>query len=461
MIRAAITPRRRRSSSATRTTRPARSSTGPSSRRSPRSREHDLLVYSDEIYDRLVYGDHEHTAFSALPVDARAHVCSGLQQELRDDRLADRLGWPPGGADGRDREGPPVRDHVRPDARAVRRDRGAAQRRAPSQAMRAEYDRRRRYITDRFNEIGLPTFEPKGAFYCFPRVTDATGLDDSAFAERLLPRSASGSCPGPPSDPRAPATFGSATPPHTRRSSRRWIGSSASWDTIERDVRQHVGLLADGERLRRLRSRPPSSRWRWRSSAGPSCAPTRPSLDVGTGNRHGGAPRPRAGTAGHRSRRRGGDARDRPPRGPGGRAHRGRFHPDPACDDGSVDVLIAVHALLFASDRVAALAEWLRVTAPGGRISLSVPGPGNVAPSAVFGTRYSGTASSGTRTTIRTPPSWPRGLTAPDGRTSRRTPDPTTGISLADEDAFPGVAESRPHVHRIGPPSGSTPSRAT
>ena len=29
--------------------------------------EHDLLVYSDEIYDRLVYGDHAHTAFSALP----------------------------------------------------------------------------------------------------------------------------------------------------------------------------------------------------------------------------------------------------------------------------------------------------------------------------------------------------------------------------------------------------------
>ena len=29
--------------------------------------EHDLLVYSDEIYDRLVYGDHEHTAFSSLP----------------------------------------------------------------------------------------------------------------------------------------------------------------------------------------------------------------------------------------------------------------------------------------------------------------------------------------------------------------------------------------------------------
>ena len=93
--------------------------------------EHDLLVYSDEIYDRLVYGDHEHTAFSALPVDARAHgPARGLQQELRDDRLADRLGRRAGGADGRHRQGAPVRDHVRPHARPVRRDRGAAQRRA-------------------------------------------------------------------------------------------------------------------------------------------------------------------------------------------------------------------------------------------------------------------------------------------------------------------------------------------
>jgi aminotransferase len=62
--------------------------------------------------------------------------------------------------------------------------------------MRAEYDRRRRYITDRFNEIGLATFEPKGAFYCFPRVTDATGLDDSAFAEQLLAEERVGVVPG-------------------------------------------------------------------------------------------------------------------------------------------------------------------------------------------------------------------------------------------------------------------------
>jgi SAM-dependent methyltransferase len=56
--------------------------------------------------------------------------------------------------------------------------------------------------------------------------------------------------------------------------------------------------------------------------------------------------------------------------------------------DGSAGVILAVHALLFATDRVGALREWRRVTASGGRVSLSVPGPGTVVPSAVFGEIY-------------------------------------------------------------------------
>lgn len=41
----------------------------------------------------------------------------------------------------------------------------------------------------------------------------------------------------------------------------------------------------------------------------------------------------------------------------------------------SFNVVISVHALHFAADPVATLAEWRRVTVPGGRLSLSVPGP--------------------------------------------------------------------------------------
>jgi aminotransferase len=52
-------------------------------------------------------------------------------------------------------------------------------------AMVAEYDRRRQVIVAGLNEIGLPTFEPQGAFYAFPRI-DHLGLTSEEFAERLL-----------------------------------------------------------------------------------------------------------------------------------------------------------------------------------------------------------------------------------------------------------------------------------
>lgn len=56
--------------------------------------------------------------------------------------------------------------------------------------------------------------------------------------------------------------------------------------------------------------------------------------------------------------------------------------------DGTFDCLLAVHALLFAQDRVAALREWNRVARPGGRLSLSVPGPDSSAPARLYGEIY-------------------------------------------------------------------------
>jgi aminotransferase len=51
--------------------------------------------------------------------------------------------------------------------------------------MVAEYDKRRKRMYERFNAMGLRSFEPRGAFYCFPSVT-STGLSDEQFCERLL-----------------------------------------------------------------------------------------------------------------------------------------------------------------------------------------------------------------------------------------------------------------------------------
>ena len=51
--------------------------------------------------------------------------------------------------------------------------------------MRGEYDMRRRLVVGTFNAMGLETFEPGGAFYCFPCIK-STGLTSEEFCTRLL-----------------------------------------------------------------------------------------------------------------------------------------------------------------------------------------------------------------------------------------------------------------------------------
>jgi aminotransferase len=51
--------------------------------------------------------------------------------------------------------------------------------------MHDEYDKRRKLIVSGLNRIGLPTFEPKGAFYCFPDIRP-TGLTSEQFSEQLI-----------------------------------------------------------------------------------------------------------------------------------------------------------------------------------------------------------------------------------------------------------------------------------
>jgi len=104
-------------------------------------------------------------------------------------------------------------------------------------------------------------------------------------------------------------------------------------------------------------------------------------------------------------------------------------------DDGHADVTLAVHALLFAEDRVATLREWRRVTRPGGRLSLSVPGPGDVVPSSVLGPVYDayGIEWGDDYPSADDVVGWASdaGWTRLDVAT-----DPAMGIPLADDEAF-------------------------
>lgn len=146
---------------------------------------HDLLVLSDEIYDRLVYGV-QHTCFAALPgARERTILLGGFSKAYA--MTGWRLGWMAAPADivAAARK---VHQYAIMSAPTVAQYAGIeALRNGESfvAAMVAEYDRRRRTIVAGLNAIGLPTFEPQGAFYVFPQVANL-GMSSEVFAERLL-----------------------------------------------------------------------------------------------------------------------------------------------------------------------------------------------------------------------------------------------------------------------------------
>jgi aminotransferase len=148
---------------------------------------YDLLVYSDEIYDRLAYGTYRHRAFSALPgMRDRTILMGGFSKAYA------MTGWRVGylAAPAAILEGI-VKVHQYGIMSAPTTAQDAALEalvggEAEVERMRSEYDRRRRLVVDGLNAIGLRTFEPRGAFYAFPEVTTTTGLSSEAFAQGLL-----------------------------------------------------------------------------------------------------------------------------------------------------------------------------------------------------------------------------------------------------------------------------------
>jgi aminotransferase len=147
--------------------------------------EHDLVVISDEIYDRLVYGV-KHVCFTALPgMRERSLLLGGFSKDYA------MTGWRIGYAAGPEHLITGLlRVHQYMVMSAPTMSQFAALEGLLSGEphvlkMLAEYDRRRKLIVSGLNQIGLPTFEPKGAFYAFPKVS-VTGLDDDTFCTRLL-----------------------------------------------------------------------------------------------------------------------------------------------------------------------------------------------------------------------------------------------------------------------------------
>ena len=151
--------------------------------------ENDLVVISDEIYDRLIYGTaHE-----------RGHVCTASIEGLRERTVVlggfsknyAMTGWRIGYACAPEsilRGMYKVHQYMIMSAPTMGQVGAAAGMRDAQddvEHMRQSYDERRRVIVDGLNAAGLPTFEPEGAFYAFPDIS-GTGLSSEDFAQQLL-----------------------------------------------------------------------------------------------------------------------------------------------------------------------------------------------------------------------------------------------------------------------------------
>jgi aminotransferase len=147
--------------------------------------QYDLLVLSDEIYADLTY-EGSHTCFASLPnMQERTVVFNGFSKAYA--MTGWRIGYTLASKEITDAI---VKIHqyaimcapVMGQMAALEALRNGEE---EVKYMVSQYNRRRRLIVARFNEIGLKCHEPNGAFYAFPSIK-STGLTAEKFCERLL-----------------------------------------------------------------------------------------------------------------------------------------------------------------------------------------------------------------------------------------------------------------------------------
>jgi len=147
--------------------------------------DNDLLVLSDEVYNEFVWDGREHISISSLPgMKERTIVCNSFSKTfamtgwrlgyvLADKHIATRLQRIPVG----------YRTNIFVQLAAVEALKGSWE---PVRRMAEEYDRRRRFMVPRLNEIdGISCHMPEGAFYLFPNISGLSKGSEE-FCESLL-----------------------------------------------------------------------------------------------------------------------------------------------------------------------------------------------------------------------------------------------------------------------------------
>ena len=162
---------------------------------------HDLIVFSDEIYDELSYVPRSPSIATLPGMRDRTIVFNGFSKAFA--MTGYRIGYAVG---PRDLVDAMMKIHqysilCAPGPSQCGASDALNGSDAERDAMHDEYEQRRNVIVKRFNDLGLKCFKPRGAFYVFPDIR-STGMSSYDFATSLLreervaviPGTAFGSC---------------------------------------------------------------------------------------------------------------------------------------------------------------------------------------------------------------------------------------------------------------------------
>lgn len=148
-------------------------------------KEHDLFVISDEIYSELTYQG-EHCSIASFPgMQERTIVINGFSKAFA------MTGWRLGYTAGPQlileqmtkihqfaiMAAPTTSQYAAVEAMNNGND--------DVDLMRKSYNQRRRFVLQKFKDMGLSCFEPEGAFYTFPCIKEF-GMSSDEFASRFL-----------------------------------------------------------------------------------------------------------------------------------------------------------------------------------------------------------------------------------------------------------------------------------
>ena len=147
--------------------------------------EHDLLVFTDEIYSELNYGE-KHVSIASLPGMAERTVfLHGFSKAFA--MTGWRVGYACGPVDVIDAMMKIHQYSIMCASTTAQEAATEALRNGAKymEEMREKYRERRDIMVNGFNEMGLDCIVPQGAFYAFPSIA-STGMNSNEFAENLL-----------------------------------------------------------------------------------------------------------------------------------------------------------------------------------------------------------------------------------------------------------------------------------